>query len=190
MPSDSEFPSLHQIGAGDLGKRWRWILGLGIVLVLLGTAAVGGAPYLTLATMVFLGGLLFVAGILQVMHAYAFRRWGGFFVDLLAGILYLVIGLLIVGNPGATAEALTLLIALSLILGGIFRLVIALMVRFHNAIWLVVHGAVNLVLGILIWQQWPLSGHWLIGLYIGIDLIFNGWSLVMLGIAAKNLKSE
>ena len=62
MPSEPEFPSLHLIGAGDLGKRWGWILGLGIVLVLLGTVATASARYLTLATMVFLGGLLFVAG--------------------------------------------------------------------------------------------------------------------------------
>jgi len=190
MSSEPEFTSLHLVGVGELGKRWRWVLGLGIVLVLAGTASLAWAPYLTLATMVFLGSLLIVVGFLHVLHAFACRRWGGFFVDLLGGILYLVTGLLMAANPGASAETLTLLIAMFLIFGGIFRIVLALMIRFQNAIWLILHGVINLILRILIWRQWPFSGHWLIGLYIGIDLIFNGWSLIMLGIAAKKLKPE
>lgn len=115
------------------------------------------------------------------------KKWSGFFIDLLTGLLYAVVGFLIVGNPGATAVTLTLLIAMFLIFGGIFRVVVAFVVRYHNWGWLVLHGVVNLFLGIAIWRQWPLSGLWVIGLFIGIDMIFNGWSLVMLGLTAKNL---
>jgi uncharacterized membrane protein HdeD (DUF308 family) len=98
-----------------------------------------------------------------------------------------VTGFLVVANPGATAVALTLLIAMLLIFGGIFRIVVAIVIRFQNWIWLLLHGAINLLLGISIWQNWPLSGLWVIGLFVGIDMIFNGWSLVMLGFAAKSL---
>jgi uncharacterized membrane protein HdeD (DUF308 family) len=94
---------------------------------------------------------------------------------------------MIVANPVATAETLTLLIALLLMFGGIFRIVAALAVQFPHWGWLVLHGAVNLLLGIAIWRQWPWSGLWVIGLFVGIDLIFNGWSLVMLALAAKKL---
>ena len=190
MPSEVEFISLHLVGTGDLPKRWRSVLWLGVLLLVLGVIAISAAPFLTLASMVLIGVLLIIVGVLQGLHAFAYRRWGGFFVDLLASILYLALGFLIVANPGVTAEALTLLIALFLIFGGIFRIVIASMIRFHNAVWLLLHGAVNLLLGILIWQQWPLSGHWVIGLFVGIDLIFNGWSLIMLGLAAKKLHPE
>jgi uncharacterized membrane protein HdeD (DUF308 family) len=190
MPSEFEFISLHLVGVGDLRRSGPRLVGMGALLVVLGIVALAAAPFLTLATMVFVGGLLIVVGILQVIQAYAYRRWGGFFVDLLSGMLYLAIGILIVGNPGASAESLTLLIALYLIFSGIFRIVIACLVRFHNAMWLVFHGAISLLLGIMIWQQWPLSGHWLIGLYIGIDLLLNGWALVMLGLAAKKLRPE
>jgi len=190
MPSDREFISLHLVGTGDLRKRWRSVLWFGALLVVLGVIATSAAPFLTLASMVLIGGLLMVVGILQGIHAFAYRRWGGFFVDLLASVLYLALGFLMIANPGATAEALTLLIALFLIFGGIFRIVIASMIRFHNAAWLVLHGAINLLLGILIWQQWPMSGHVIIGLFLGIDLIFNGLSLVMLGLAAKKLHSD
>lgn len=189
MPSDFEFVSLHLVGVDNLHRRWRSVLRLGIILLVLGVVALVGARFLTLATMVFLGALLIFVGALQMLHAYAYRRWGGFFVDLLAGILYLVIGFLIVVNPRATAEALTLLIAMFLIFGGLFRIVVAVLIRFHNAAWLVLHGTVNLILGVLIWQQWPVAGEWLIGLFIGLDLIFNGWSLIMLGLAAKKLSA-
>ena len=190
MPSEFEFVSLHLVGTADLGKRWRSVLWLGVLLLVLGLIAIGAAAFLTLASMVLIGGLLIMVGLLQRLHAFAYRRWGGFFVDLLASILYLVLGFMIVANPGASAEALTLLIALFLIFGGIFRIVIASMIRFYNAAWLLLHGAINLLLGIMIWQQWPLSGHWVIGLFVGIDLIFNGWSLIMLGLAAKKLHPE
>lgn len=190
MASEFEFVSLHLVGTGDLKRRWRSVLWLGILLLVLGIIATSLAPFLTLATMVLLGGLLIVVGMLQGLHAFAYRRWGGFFVDLLASLLYLVVGFLIVANPGATAEALTLLIALFLIFGGIFRIAIASMIRFHNAVWLLIHGAINLLLGILIWRQWPLSGHLIIGLFVGLDLIFNGVSLIMLGLAARKLDRE
>jgi uncharacterized membrane protein HdeD (DUF308 family) len=58
---------------------------------------------------------------------------------------------------------------------------------YQNRIWLLLHGLINLLLGFVIWQGWPLSGLWVIGLFIGIDMMFNGWSLVMLAVAAKTL---
>jgi uncharacterized membrane protein HdeD (DUF308 family) len=190
MPADLELTSLHLVGTGDLRKRWRSVLWFGVLLVVLGGIATGAAPFLTLASMYLFGGLLMLVGILQGVHAFAYRRWGGFFVDLLASLLYLVLGFMIVANPGATAEALTLLIALFLIFGGIFRIVIASLIQFHHAGWLLLHGAINLLLGIMIWQQWPMSGHIFIGLFLGLDLIFNGLAVVMLGLAAKKLHPE
>jgi uncharacterized membrane protein HdeD (DUF308 family) len=127
---------------------------------------------------------------LQAAHACSCKGWGGFFIDLLTGILYVVVGFMVVANPGTTAVALTLLIAMFLIFGGIFRIVVAAVVRFQNWVWLLLHGVVNLLLGIAIWRQWPLSGLWVIGLFVGIDMLFNGWSLVMLGLAAKNLPTR
>jgi len=130
-----------------------------------------------------------LAGLMQALHAFTCKEWGGFFVDLLTGLLYLVVGFMIIAHPAATAVALTLLIAFFLILGGMFRVAVALMIRFHNWGWLLLHGLVNLMLGIMIWQQWPLSGELVIGVFVGIDMIFNGWSLIMLALAAKNLPS-
>ena len=85
--------------------------------------AIGASVFVTLATMVFVGCLMLVGGVLQTIHAIAMRNWSGFFIDLLGGVLYMVVGLVIVAHPGATAIALTLIIAVLFMLGGIFRIV-------------------------------------------------------------------
>ncbi|QDU79527.1 acid-resistance membrane protein [Polystyrenella longa] len=182
--------SLHLVGAEELGKRWGWFLGLGILLVVLGVIALGASVTMTLATMVFIGWLMIIGGILQTVHAFTCKAWSGFFIDLLSGILYTVIGFMIVANPGSTAITLTLLIAMFLIFGGLFRIIVAIAVRYQNWVWLLLNGVVSLILGIAIWQQWPLSGLWVIGVFVGIDMLLNGWSLVMLAFAAKSLQSE
>jgi len=158
--------------------------------VVLGMVALGSSVFMTLATMVFVGWLLIVGGVLEAAHACSCKGWGGFFIDLLTGILYVVVGFMVVANPATTAVALTLLIAMFLTFSGIFRIVVAVVVRFQNWGWLLLHGVVNLLLGIAVWRQWPLSGLWVIGLFVGIDMLLNGWSLVMLGLAAKNLPTS
>ncbi len=190
MSIPSHPASLHLVGLEELRRRWVWFLALGIVLIVLGMIALGSATTMTLATMVFVGWLMIAGGVLEAVHAFTCKAWGGFFIDLLTGILYAVVGFMIVTSPGETAVALTLLIAMYLIFGGIFRIVTAVVIRLHNWVWLLLHGAINLLLGISIWQQWPLSGLWVIGLFVGIDMVFNGWSLVMLGLAAKNLPTS
>jgi len=181
---------LHGVGAAELKRSWGWFLALGIALIVLGLFALSWSVLTTILSVEVFGWLLLFSGILSVVHAFLRRRWGGFFLELFAGILYLVVGLMLVGNPAAGAVALTLLIALSLLIGGIFRIVTALMVRFHHRFWLLLNGVISLLLGLMIWQQWPVSGLWVIGLFIAIDLIFYGWSLVMLGLTVKSLPEQ
>lgn len=179
---------LHSVGTDQLKRNWGWFLALGILLVILGMIALGASVAMTLASVMLFGWLLIVGGVLEAVHAFWRERgWGGVFIDLLTGILYVVVGFMIVANPGAAAVTLTLLIALFLMFGGIFRIVVALMHRFPHWGWLALHGLVNLLLGVAIWRQWPLSGLWVIGLFVGIDMVFNGWSLVMLGLAARKM---
>jgi uncharacterized membrane protein HdeD (DUF308 family) len=178
----------HSVGAAELRRNWGWFLALGILLVVLGAIALGASVAMTLASVLLFGWLLIIGGALEAIHAFWRERgWGGVFIDLLTGILYVVVGFMIVANPGAAAITLTLLIALFLMFTGIFRIVVALMTRFPHWGWLALHGLVNLLLGIAIWRQWPLSGLWVIGLFVGIDMVFNGWSLVMLGLTARRL---
>ncbi len=123
----------------------------------------------------------------KVFTHFPAQKWSGFFIDLLTGILYVVVGFMLIRSPGETATALTLLIAMFLLFGGIFRVAVAIATRYHNWGWLLLHGIVDVLLGVLIWKQWPLSGLWVIGLFVGIDMLLNGWTLVMLGLAARRL---
>lgn len=183
--------SLQDVGLEEVKSSWGWFLALGIILILLGTVAIGRACLFTEVSVFFFGWLMIGAGAVQAIHAFWRERgWGGFFIDLLMGVLYVVVGFMVVANPGATAVALTLLIAMFLIFEGIFRMVAAVSVRYPNWGWMLLCGGVSLLLGILIWRQWPLSGIWVIGLFVGIQMILNGWSLVMLGLAAKSLPVE
>ncbi|MHB1426917.1 MAG: HdeD family acid-resistance protein [Gemmataceae bacterium] len=179
----------HLLGAEEVRRTWGWFLALGIVLVLLGMMALGWSVLTTLVSVVIFGWILLLGGILSMIHAFVQRRWGGFFLELFAGILYAVFGLMVVGNPAESAVALTLLIAVFLMIGGIFRIVTALTVRFHHRIWVLLNGVISLLLGLMVWSQWPVSGLWVIGLFIGIDMIFYGWSLIMLAMAVRSIPS-
>jgi len=169
----------------EIAQHWKWFLGLGLVSIILGTFALGSSVLVTWASVVLLGWILLLMGGLEVGHSFWQRQWGGFFLHLVNGILSIVVGFLMVVNPGASALVLTLLMAMFFMVGGIFRIVTALMMRFPSWGWRLVNGIVTLVLGILIWNRWPVSGLWVIGLFVGIDLIFGGWSAVMLALAAR-----
>ena len=179
--------SIDRVGLAELRNKWGWFVGLGALLIALGAVAIGASTLTTIATMVFLGWLMVLAGVAYFLHSVYCKEWGGFVIELLSGVLYAASGVMIIANPLISAEYLTLLIAMLLIFQGIFRAVVAVAVRFPNWIWLLLSGVVTFLLGLSIWHQWPLSGLWVIGLFVGVEMIFNGWSLVMLGLVAKNL---
>jgi len=189
MAENSMQPHAEPLPRGDLRRGWIWFVVLGVLQVILGIVALGSPLLIGLATAVFIGWLLLIGGVFEVGHGLLRRQWRGFFLDLLTGILYVAIGFMVVANPGITLIALTLLISMFLIISGIFRTVTALSERFPHWGWMLLNGIVSLVLGIAIWRQWPFSGLWVVGLFVGIEMLLHGWSLIMLGLAAKGLKS-
>ena len=176
----------HELEA--IKGNWGWILALGIVLIIVGTLAVAMPLVASLATALVLGWLLLMGGIAQLVGAFWMRDWSGFFLSLLIGVMYLVLGLMFLRAPVKAELMMTLLLACGLIIGGLFRIIGSLMYQFPNWGWTLVGGAINLVLGLLIWQQLPEAALWVIGLFVGIDMIFTGWTWVMLSLAVKNLK--
>ena len=178
-------------GASELRRNWGWFLILGIVLIVLGTIALGSALLMTIASVFFFGWILIIGGVLEAFHAFwREKRWGGFLLDLLTGILYVVVGWMMVTNPQESALLLTLIIAMFLVFEGVFRIAAALTARYPHWGWVLFNGVISLILGIMIWRQWPYSGLWVIGLFVGIEMLLNGWSLVMLSLASRNLPEE
>jgi uncharacterized membrane protein HdeD (DUF308 family) len=170
-----------------LRANWGWFLALGIALIVVGLLAVSMAVVATWATMVLLGVLLLVGAGAEFASAIWARRWQGLLLHLLVGVVYAVLGFLVLNRPLMVAEALTLLFAALLLVGGVFRVVIAAGIRFHNWGWAVAGGLISILLGVMIWQQWPESGLWVIGLFVGIDMLFNGWTWVVLGLTLRRL---
>ena len=173
----------------EIKRFWLFFVIVGLVIALFGFIVSGTAIAATKVFTALFGIMLIVAGFVETVHAFLRGRWGGFLLDLLAGILYVVAGFMIVANPGASAIALTLIIAMFLIIIGIFRLVTGMMLLLPHRGWVILSGVISLLLGIAIWRQWPFSGLWVIGLFVGIEMIFNGLSLVMLGFSARKLET-
>jgi uncharacterized membrane protein HdeD (DUF308 family) len=177
-------------GLEHLRQRWWVLLLLGIGLIVIGMIAIVEAYFFTDA-LIFWFGILFLAGaILQVVSALMARRWRGFFVHLLTAILYLVAGVLMIHHPGKAAAVLTLMIAAVLLVGGVLRIVISMIERFPHWGWVLLNGIVTFWLGALILEQWPDSGEWVIGLFVGIEMLFAGWSSVMLALGIRSLPSQ
>jgi len=160
---------------------------LGIALVILGTVALGSVAVASLATAVVIGALIFAAGLGETVGAFWCRGWSGFFLHLLSGVLSIVIGIFFLRAPVDALLGLTLLVACLLMVGGIFKIVAVASHRFASWFWPLVSGIVDVVLGVMIWQEWPESAFWVIGLFVGINLIFRGFNWIGLGLAFRSI---
>ncbi len=175
----------HELGA--IQGKWIWLVVLGIVLIVLGTILLSFPVITTLATVTILGAFILVGGGIEVVGAFWCREWSGFFLALLSGILGVVVGLMLLGNPITAGMALTVLLASFLFVGGIFKSVAALAHRFGGWGWLLVSGVIDVILGVLIWLELPIAGLTIIGLLVGIGMIFRGVWWLMLGFALKQV---
>jgi uncharacterized membrane protein HdeD (DUF308 family) len=175
----------HELSA--LRGNWFWFVILGVSLVILGLIALGSVVIASLAVAAAIGILLLLAGGAEAAGAFWCRAWSGFFLHLLSGILSIVVGVLFLRAPLNALAALTLLVACFLMVGGVFKIVAALSYRFAAWGWSLVGGVVDLVLGVLIWLEWPESALWVIGLFVGINLLFRGFNWIALGLALRAL---
>lgn len=168
----------------EVAQYWGWFLAFGVGLVLLGAAAVVRSFKATIATMLFFGWILVFASGIEIAQSVMVGHWAGFFHHLFAAVLFGGVGALLVTRPLASAETLTLLMGFFFLVGGVFQSVAALVVTSPGWGWQVLDGIVTFILGILLVSQWPVSGFWAIGLFLGIDLIFYGcaWIAVALGL--------
>ncbi len=175
----------HELEA--IRGNWGWILALGIIEIVAGTLAIGMPLVASLVSAVAFGALFLVGGIAQLVGAFWTRDWSGFFLNLLMGVIYLVLALMFLRHPGDALLALSLFLACALMVSGLFRIIGSLAYQFPQWGWTLLGGVINLALGIYIYSLWPLDSFLVIGLFVGIDLIFTGWTWVALALAVKNL---
>ena len=171
-------------------RNWPWFVVLGVALIVVGVVALGSVVLASLATAVAIGALLLVTGGAEVVGAFWSRGWSGVLLHLLSGLLSVVVGVLFLWAPVDAVLALTLLLACLLTVGGTFKLIGAFGYRFESWGLLLVSGVIDLVLGVLIWLEWPASGLWVIGLFVGISLAFRGLNWIGLGLAQRTLPAS
>jgi uncharacterized membrane protein HdeD (DUF308 family) len=174
----------------EVRENWGWFLGLGLFLILLGSAIIGSSYYSTIFSVILFGLFLIAAGIVQIIQAFMARKWSGLFLSLFLGILYIVTGFICAAKPTTAAISITLWIAAFCFVIGMFKMLAALFLRFDQWGWVFFNGLVTFILGMLIYANWPLSGLWVIGLFIGVDLILSGWSWLFLSLTARKKKYE
>jgi len=171
----------------EMIRNWGWFMTFGIGLVILGILAVFRSVKATVTSMYFFGWLLIFGAIIEMVQAFMVGTWSGFFLNLLLAILFGVIGFLLLTRPMASAEAITMVMAMFFIVRGAYEIIAPLVVHLQGWGWWVLDGIVTLVLGILILAPWPVTGLWVIGLFIGINLIFRGFSWIMFALAMHKM---
>jgi uncharacterized membrane protein HdeD (DUF308 family) len=183
VSSPSNSPGTHELH--PLREQWWCFLLLGIALVVFGSFCIIDPLVPSLASVVFLGFLLMAAGIAQIVSAFWAGKWSGMLIHILIGVLYAVVGYMVIDAPVINMVLITKFIAIFLIVSGAFRVIAALAVRFHDWGWALLNGGVTFLLGVIINRQLPEAALWVIGLFVGIEMIFNGWAWVMLALGLR-----
>jgi uncharacterized membrane protein HdeD (DUF308 family) len=176
---------------GEVQKNWKWLLFLGIAFLILGIIGLSRAFTLTIASVYFFGFLILIGGAIQLFDSFKCKGWKGIIWHLIISIIYILVGIQIIVRPLVASTMITLVIAIGIILVGILRVVMAIQHRgLSNWGWPLFSGIVSILLGLIIAARWPVSGLFVIGLFVAIELIIHGWSYLFLALAAKGARSS
>lgn len=171
----------------EIRKNSGWVITLGVAMMAIGALAMVSPLVTGMAIALLVGCLMVAGGIARVIFAFRARGWGLSILCLLLGGLGVAAGLLTIAHPLLGLQFLTLLLAFYLVLEGVTEVMLAFQMRpLPGWGWTLASGVAAVVLGAMIWNQWPVSGAWAVGLLVGINLLFTGSSLMGLGMAARN----
>lgn len=187
MSALSETPRLDgTTGLAPLRAKSGWIVALGVVYVIAGLIALGSVAFATVVTVFVVGFMMLIAGIAEVVNAFQIKSWSKFLLWLLLGLLYIVAGFLTFENPLLAAAMLTLLLGCALIASGVMRVILGFSMQ-QGTPWVAValSGVITFLLGLIIVVHWPVSGLYILGLFLGIDLTVAGVSWIAVGLGLR-----
>ena len=163
-----------------------WFIFLGILMVLIGTGAIIMPVLATFAVDILLGWLLISAGIVEAIRAFQAKGTKSVIWAILVALLCIGAGIFILANPLKAIMTLTLILAAFFLAEGIIKIIMSFQLKPTPGWgWTLFSGFVGIILAGLIWSEWPGSAAWVLGLLLGIDLIFGGWSMIMIALAAR-----
>jgi len=167
------------------------VLGLGILLLVLGILALVAPLAAGLSIALATGVLLLVGGIGQLFFSFKAGSFGRGLMIFILGVLTVLAGIIMIAQPGVGLATLTLFLAAYFIVEGVFEIIWSFQLKPATGWgWALFSGIVSLLLGIMIWSQFPLSGAWAIGVLVGVKLIFSGMTLVFLGSGVRSLAKD
>jgi uncharacterized membrane protein HdeD (DUF308 family) len=182
-------PGPHSLGDSlrALRAKWGWIVALGVIFMIAGIIALGSVVMATVSAVLIVGIMMIMAGVAEIIAAFNVKEWGKAAFWGLLGLLYVVAGVICFLNPFAAATVLTLFLGIALVFGGIVRMFLAWHMREAGKPWgwVVVSGIISLLLGLMIIAQWPYSSFFVLGIFLGIDLIFIGSGWLTIGLALR-----
>jgi len=172
-------------------KSVSWSIGLSVLMIVAGILAIASPLAAGIAVNVVVAWLLVFSGCVHLVFSWYTRSTGGFLWELLVGILYIVIGGYLLVHPVAGLLSLTIALAMYLFLEAILEFVLGLTLRpLPGSGWLLFDGIITLILAVMIWRTWPSNAAWVIGLLVGISMLFSGTSRLMLSLAARSVTSK
>ena len=177
-------------GLEQVRRSWAWFLVFGILLMVVGAVCVGKAQTATTFSILALGWVLAISGVLWFVNAFRALSWHGLFLYLLNAIIRVVTGYLLLRHPDAGAAGVTMVLASLFIVGGLFRAAGAGAIRFPRWGWTVFSGLVSVALGVYLLTTWTTASTYFIGMAVGIDLIFDGAALIGFAGAIHSLPNK
>ena len=178
----------HSLGSGvrALRPKWGWIVGFGVFSLIAGVIALGSTVIATASAVYIVGFMMLFAGVAEIVAAFNAKDWGHRLLWLLLGALYVFAGFICLQNPFQAALWLTLMLGVALIVGGVVRIFLATQMKQGTPWgWVVFSGILSFLLGLMIVAKWPASSFYVLGIFLGIDLIFMGSSWITIGMALK-----
>lgn len=176
-----------EVRAG-LQRTWKTLMAIGVVAIVIGCIAILVPAVASVGTAIFIGWILVIAGAFLVAGAFAAQTVGSVVLRLLWAFLTVIVGLWLIVEPHNGTLTLTLVLGIYFLFMGITRIGVAFAARGQQGAGLVgLSGFAGLLIGILVLVEFPSSADWAIGLLVGIDLIFAGWTLVSVALVGKDL---
>jgi uncharacterized membrane protein HdeD (DUF308 family) len=171
-----------------LRRTWRALMAVGVLAILIGCVAILVPAVASVGTAIFIGWILVIAGTFLVAGAFAAQTIGSVVLRLLWAFLTVIVGLWLIIEPHNGTLTLTLVLGIYFLFMGVTRIAVAFAARGQQGAGLVgLSGFAGLLIGILVLVEFPSSADWAIGLLVGIDLIFAGWTLVSVALVGKDL---
>ena len=174
-------------GLNEIRGSWGRFTALGIVSMIVGLFCIFYSGIATAATVLVLGWLLLISGAVSLIQSFYVRNWSGFFLFFLSALLRGVVGYMLIRHPLAGAAGITLVLGSLFVVGGLFRIVGASLLKFPSWMWAVLSGIVSLVLGVVVLAHMPIMSVFFVGTVVGVDLVTDGIAFVALGTQLHSL---